>query len=165
MSPSCRRSEAEPVLAEFAGTGRRLERRGEARGVEVLDDYAHHPAEISATLAAVRDGGRLLVLFQPHLYSRTRHLARELARSLAAADAVAVAEVYPAREHPLAGVSGKLVVDALAELRPGMPLAWTPAAADGARFLAQRARPGDRVLTVGAGDVDRAGELLLELLG
>jgi len=160
-----RRSEAEPVLAEFAGAGRRLERRGEARGVEVLDDYAHHPAEISATLAAVRDGGRLLVLFQPHLYSRTRHLARELARSLAAADAVAVAEVYPAREHPLAGVSGKLVVDALAELRPGMPLAWTPAAADGARFLAQRARPGDRVLTVGAGDVDRAGELLLELLG
>jgi UDP-N-acetylmuramate--alanine ligase len=159
------RGDAEPVLAEFTGAGRRLERRGEAGGVEVVDDYAHHPAEISATLEAAREGGRLLVLFQPHLYSRTRHLARELAQSLSAADAVAVADVYPAREEPIAGVSGKLLVDALAELRPGMPLAWTPAAADGARFLAQRARRGDRVLTVGAGDVDRAAELLLELLG
>ena len=159
------RRDAEPALAEFTGAGRRLERRGEAGGVEVLDDYAHHPVEIEATLEAARDDGRLLVLFQPHLYSRTRHLGYELARSLAAADAVAVADVYPAREEPLEGVSGKLVVDALAELRPGMPLAWTPAAADGARFLASRARPGDRVLTVGAGDVDHAGELLLELLG
>ena len=159
------RGDAEPVLAEFTGAGRRLERRGEAGGVEVIDDYAHHPAEISATLEAAREGGRLLVLFQPHLYSRTRHLARELAQSLSAADAVAVADVYPAREEPIAGVSGKLLVDALAELRPGMPIAWTPATADGARFLAQRARRGDRVLTVGAGDVDDAAELLLELLG
>jgi UDP-N-acetylmuramate--alanine ligase len=159
------RIDAEPVLAEFTGAGRRMERRGETAGVEVIDDYAHHPAEIAATLQAARDGGRLLVLFQPHLYSRTRHLARELAEALAAADAVAVAEVYPAREEPVAGVSGKLVVDALAELRPGMPLAWTPSPAEGARFLAQRARRGDRVLTVGAGDVDRAAALLLELLG
>ena len=105
------------------------------------------------------------MLFQPHLYSRTRHLAHELAQALAAADAVAVTDVYRAREEPLPGVSGKLVVDALAEVRPGMPLAWTPSAADGARFLAQRARPGDRVLTMGAGDVDRAAALLLELLG
>jgi UDP-N-acetylmuramate--alanine ligase len=104
------------------------------------------------------------VLFQPHLYTRTRHLARELAAALSSADAVAVADVYPAREEPVPGVNGKLVVDALAELRPGMPLAWTPAAADGARFLARRARRGDRVLTVGAGDVDRAAPLLLELL-
>jgi UDP-N-acetylmuramate--alanine ligase len=159
------RSDVEPVLAEFTGAGRRLERRGEAGGIEVLDDYAHHPAEIAATLQAAGDRRRLLVLFQPHLYSRTRHLARELALALAAADAVAVTDVYPAREEPLAGVSGKLVVDALAEVRPGMPLAWTPAAKDGARFLAQRARPGDCVLTVGAGDVDRAASLLLELLG
>jgi UDP-N-acetylmuramate--alanine ligase len=158
------RAEAEPVLAEFAGAGRRLERRGEAGGAEVYDDYAHHPAEIAATLAAARDGGRLLVLFQPHLYSRTRHLARELAAALAQADLVAVCDVYPAREEPYPGVSGKLIVDALAELRPGMPLGWTPAIADGARFLAQRARPGDRVLTVGAGDVDRAADLLLDAL-
>jgi UDP-N-acetylmuramate--alanine ligase len=155
------RDEAAPPLAEFTGAGRRLERRGEAAGVEVLDDYAHHPAEITATLEAARDGGRLLVLFQPHLYSRTRHLAVELAGALSAADAVAVADVYPAREQPQAGVTGKLVVDALAERRPGMPLAWTPACGDGARFLAQRARPGDRILTVGAGDVDRCADLIL----
>jgi UDP-N-acetylmuramate--alanine ligase len=158
------RDEVSAVLEEFTGAGRRLERRGEAGGVEVFDDYAHHPAEIAAILEAARDGGRLLVLFQPHLYSRTRHLATELAAALAAADAVAVADVYPAREQPLAGVTGKLVVDALAERRPGMPLAWTPACEDGARFLAQRALPGDRVLTIGAGDVDRCAELILELL-
>jgi len=159
------RDEVTAVLEEFTGAGRRLERRGEAAGIEVFDDYAHHPAEIDATLDAARGGGRLLVLFQPHLYSRTRHLARELAAALAAADAVAVADVYPAREQPLPGVTGKLVVDALAERRPGMPLAWTPVCEDGARFLAQHARPGDRILTVGAGDVDRCAELMLELLG
>jgi UDP-N-acetylmuramate--alanine ligase len=106
----------------------------------------------------------VLVLFQPHLFSRTRHLARELAAALAAADAVAVTEIYPAREEPVAGVSGKLVVDALGELRPGMPVAWTPRFADGARFLARRARPGDVVVTVGAGDVDAAVPLVLEEL-
>jgi UDP-N-acetylmuramate--alanine ligase len=159
------RAEAAPVLAGFTGAGRRLEHRGEAAGIAVYDDYAHHPAEIVATLAAARDAGRVLVLFQPHLYSRTRHLAAELAEALAAADAVAVADVYPAREPPVEGVTGKLVVDALAERRPGMPLAWTPQCDDGARFLAERARPGDRILTVGAGNVDCAAPLLLELLG
>jgi len=158
------REDVASVLADFTGAGRRLERRGEAAGVEVLDDYAHHPAELAATLDAARDSGRLLVLFQPHLYSRTRHLAAELAAALAAADSVAVTDVYPAREQPLAGVTGKLVVDALAERRPGMPLGWTPAYEDGARFLVGRARPGDRILTVGAGNVDRAAELILELL-
>jgi UDP-N-acetylmuramate--alanine ligase len=159
------RDEAASVLADFTGAGRRLERRGEAAGIAVFDDYAHHPAEIQATLAAARDGGRVLVLFQPHLYSRTRHLAAELADALAAADAVAVADIYPARELPVEGVTGKLIVDALAERRPGMPLAWTPQCSDGARFLAHRARAGDRILTIGAGDVDRAAPLLLELLG
>jgi UDP-N-acetylmuramate--alanine ligase len=158
------RDDIVPVLAEFTGAARRLELRGDARSVEVYDDYAHHPAEIAATLAAARTDGRLLVLFQPHLYSRTRHLASELAAALAAADVVAVTGIYAAREEPVAGVSGKLVVDALAERRPGMPLAWTPAWEDGARFLAAHARPGDRALTVGAGDVDSAAPLLLELL-
>jgi UDP-N-acetylmuramate--alanine ligase len=158
------RADAEPVLAEFTGAGRRLEHRGEAGGVAVYDDYAHHPAELEATLQAARDSGRLLVLFQPHLYSRTRHLARELAAALARADVVAVTDVYPAREQPQPGITGKLVVDALSELRPGLSLAWMPSVDDGARFLAQRARAGDRVLTVGAGDVDRAAALLLELL-
>jgi UDP-N-acetylmuramate--alanine ligase len=158
------RADAERALAGFRGVARRLERKGEVAGVEVFDDYAHHPAEIAATLAAARDGARLLVLFQPHLYSRTRHLAHEFAEALAAADVVAVADVYPAREQPVEGVSGKLVVEALAEARPGMPLAWTPSVEDGARFLARRARAGDRVLTIGAGDVDRAGPLVLEEL-
>lgn len=158
------RAEVAPALAAFAGAGRRLERRGDASGVEVFDDYAHHPAELSATLAAARDGGRLLVLFQPHLFSRTRHLARDLASALSLADVVAITDVYPAREQPLPGVTGKLVVDALAELRPGMRLAWTPSWAEGARFLAAHARRGDRVLTIGAGDVDAAAPLLLELL-
>ena len=154
--------DAERGLAEFRGVARRLERTGEAGGVEVFDDYAHHPAEIAATLAAACDGARLLVLFQPHLYSRTRHLAHEFADALAAADVVAVADVYAAREQPVEGVSGKLVVEALAEARPGMPLGWMPSVEDGARFLVRRARAGDRVLTIGAGDVDRAGPLVLE---
>ena len=159
------RDDAAPALARFTGAGRRLQSRGDAGGVTVFDDYAHHPAELAATLAAARDGGALLVLFQPHLYSRTRHLAGELAAALAAADVVAVADVYAAREQPVAGVTGKLVVDALAEQRPGMPIAWTPSYEDGARFLAKFARPGDRILTVGAGDVDQAVPLLLDLLG
>jgi UDP-N-acetylmuramate--alanine ligase len=158
------RSDASEVLAEFRGVARRLERRGEVGGVTILDDYAHHPAEVEATLGAARDGGRLLVLFQPHLFSRTRHLAGELGRALATADVVAVTDVYPARETPVEGVTGKLVVDAVAEARPGMPVAWTPQVEDGARFLARRARAGDTLLTVGAGDVDLAVPLLHEEL-
>jgi UDP-N-acetylmuramate--alanine ligase len=158
--------EAWPLLREFRGAGRRLEERGVAGGVRVVDDYAHHPAEIAATLSAVREhaDGRVLALFQPHLFSRTRHLARELGAALAAADVVAVTDVYAARETPIDGVTGKLVVDALTEARPGMPVGWTPAVEDGARFLAARARSGDVVLTIGAGDVDRGAGLVLEQL-
>jgi UDP-N-acetylmuramate--alanine ligase len=158
------RAEAERALGHFAGVGRRLERRGEAAGVEVYDDYAHNPAKVAAALAALRNGHRLVVLFQPHLFSRTRHLARELAASLAAADVVAVTDVYPAREQPVAGVTGKLVVEALAELRPGMPIAWTPTVEEGAAFVAASVREGDRAVTIGAGDVDRAADLVLEAL-
>jgi UDP-N-acetylmuramate--alanine ligase len=161
------REEAAGVLAEFRGAARRLEHRGDAGSVAVYDDYAHHPAEIAATLDALGngEGGRLLVLFQPHLYSRTRHLARELADSLAAADVVAVTDVYPAREEPIEGVTGKLVVDALVERRPGMLVGWTPSVEDGVRFLSDLAQAGDRVVTIGAGDVDRAAGALLETLG
>jgi UDP-N-acetylmuramate--alanine ligase len=159
------RDEAAPALAQFRGASRRLEHRGQGRGVDVYDDYAHHPAEIAATLAALANGGRVLVLFQPHLYSRTRHLAYELATALAVADVVAVTDVYPAREQPVEGVTGKLVVDALADQRPGMLVAWTPSVADGERFLAGHLRPGDRLVTIGAGDVDRAAGSLLETLG
>jgi UDP-N-acetylmuramate--alanine ligase len=162
------REKAERVLPEFRGAGRRFEPRGEAHGIRVFDDYGHHPTEIAATLAAARseaNGGRLLVLFQPHLYSRTRHLAPALARALSAADAVAVTRVYAAREEPVEGVEGKLVVDALAAERPGMAVAWMPALEDAARFLSRRAQPGDVVLTIGAGDVERAAPLILEELG
>jgi UDP-N-acetylmuramate--alanine ligase len=161
------REAAERVLPEFTGAGRRFERRGETRGVTVYDDYGHHPREIAATLAAARaevGPGRVLVLFQPHLYSRTRHLARELAAALSAADAVAVTSVYAAREEPVEGVEGSLVVEALVTERPGMPVAWTPELEDAVRFLSRRARPGDLVITIGAGDVERAGPLLLEEL-
>src|SRR5918994_773957 len=158
--------EAWPVLREFRGAGRRLEEVGVAGDVRIVDDYPHHPAEIRVTLAALREQGigRILALFQPHLYSRTRHLARETAAALAEADVVAVTDVYAAREEPVEGVSGKLVVDALAELRPGMTIGWTPSVEDGARFLARRARPGDVVLTIGAGDVDRGADLVFQEL-
>ena len=156
--------DAARVLAEFSGVRRRLELRGELDGAQVYDDYGHHPSEIAAALAAVRasPNGRLLVLFQPHLYSRTRHLARELAAALAAADAACVTDVYPAREDPVDCVSGKLVADALAELSPGMPVGWAPTVEDGVSFLRRRARAGDTILVVGAGDVDRAVPLLVD---
>jgi UDP-N-acetylmuramate--alanine ligase len=158
------RADAEAALVEFRGAGRRLELRGEAGGVAVLDSYAHHPAELAADLAAVRDSGRLLALFQPHLYSRTLHLAHGFAQALAAADAVCVTEIYPAREEPLPGVSGRLIVDELARLRPGMRIGWAPELEDAARFVASWARSGDTILTLGAGDVDRAAPLILEAL-
>jgi UDP-N-acetylmuramate--alanine ligase len=158
------RADAEKVVVEFAGAGRRLERKGVAGGVAVLDSYAHHPAELAADLAAVGNGGRVLVLFQPHLYSRTLHLAHEFAVALAAADAVCVTDIYPAREEPIPGVTGRLIVDELAQVRPGMRLAYVPTVDAGARLVAGWAREGDTVLTLGAGDVDRAAPLLLETL-
>jgi UDP-N-acetylmuramate--alanine ligase len=157
------RPDAEPVLARFRGATRRFELVGEQRGVTVVDDYAHHPSEIAATVAAAREqtDGQVLVLFQPHLYSRTRHLAHELGAALSTADAVCVTEIYRAREEPIDGVGGKLVVDAL---RPGMRAGWAPSVEEGVRIVASWARAGDLVLTVGAGDVDRAGPLVLEAL-
>ncbi|HYZ79228.1 MAG TPA: cyanophycin synthetase [Gaiellaceae bacterium] len=159
------RAEAARALREFRGVGRRFELVGEERGVAVYDDYAHHPTELAATLAAARErGDRVHVLFQPHLPSRTRHLARELGSALAEADSACVSEIYAAREEVPPGVSGKAVVDALAEARPGMPIGWAPDPADGARVVAEWASAGDVVLVVGAGDVDRAAPLVLEAL-
>jgi UDP-N-acetylmuramate--alanine ligase len=158
------RERAAEALRDFRGVGRRLEEHGEVRGVTIVDSYAHHPREVAADIAASSDGGRVLVLFQPHLYSRTRHLAHEFGAALAAADAVAVTDVYRAREEPIEGVTGKLVVDAVADARPGLALGWTPTVEEGARFIAARAKAGDRVLTLGAGDVDRAVALIREAL-
>jgi UDP-N-acetylmuramate--alanine ligase len=158
------RAEAEPVLARFSGTGRRFEVHRlalDGRDVTIVDDYAHHPTEVEATIAAARErfpGATLRVLFQPHLYSRTRHLAGELAGALAAADDVTVTDVYPAREQPVPGVSGKLVVDALSDL--GLLAAYTPTVEQGTARLRRRAASGDVLLVVGAGDVDRAVPLL-----
>jgi UDP-N-acetylmuramate--alanine ligase len=160
------REDAARVLARFEGAARRFELRGEVNGVTVWDEYAHHPTEVAAALDAARElaAGSVLAVFQPHLYSRTLHFARDFASALATADAVAVMDVYGAREDPVHGVGGKLVVDGLAEERPGMELGWTPDHEAAARFLARRARAGDVVLTVGAGDVDRVGPRVLELL-
>lgn len=158
------RDEAAGPLASFAGTGRRFE-VSEADGVTIVDDYGHHPTEIAATIGAVRErfpDRRLRVLFQPHLYSRTRHLAAEFGAALAAADDVAVTDVYAAREDPVAGVSGKLIVDALSD--HGRVPAWTPTVDEGIEHVARRLQAGDVVLVIGAGDIDRAPALLRERL-
>ncbi|MDF2751480.1 MAG: UDP-N-acetylmuramate--alanine ligase, partial [Gaiellaceae bacterium] len=157
------RGEALEALSRFGGVGRRFQLVGDAGGVVVVDDYAHHPSEVAATIAAARErtGGRVVVLFQPHLYSRTRHLAHEFGQALSAADAVCVTEIYGAREEPVAGVTGKLVVEAL---RPGPRAGWAPQVEQAAALVASWARPGDLVLTLGAGNVDRAAPLILEAL-
>ena len=161
------RDQAAGALAGFRGVGRRLELHGSAGGVTVYDDYAHHPAEIDATLSAIRElhpDARLLALFQPHLYSRTRYLAVELAEALSAADAVCLTDIYAAREQPVEGVTGKVVVDALAQRRPGLWIGWAPAVDDAGRMVSRAARAGDVVVTMGAGDVDRAAPIILAAL-
>jgi UDP-N-acetylmuramate--alanine ligase len=154
-------------LARFPGTHRRLEPRGQARGVVLLDSYAHHPTEVVADLRAARElvpaGGRLVVAFQPHLYSRTRTFARELGAALGLADVVVVTDVYPAREDPLPGVTGRLVADAVP--LPHDRVRYVPAVADLPGRLAALARPGDLVLTLGAGDITTAAAPLLTALG
>src|SRR5205823_2719358 len=154
------RTDAEGPLAAFTGTGRRFEVHVSG-GRTIVDDYAHHPAEISATIAGARERwpeATLRVLFQPHLFSRTRHLAWDLAAALAAADDVTVTDVYAAREQPVPGVTGKLVVDALSDR--GVLAGWTPTVEEGVARLQRRARGGDVLLVLGAGDVDTAVELL-----
>ena len=151
-------------LGRFLGTGRRFE-VSEVRDVTIVDDYAHHPAEIAATIAAAREafpGRRLRALFQPHLVSRTRYLAAELGTALAAADEIVVTDVYLAREPADPAVTGKLVVDGVSDL--GRLAAWIPDAAEAAEYLAARAQAGDVLLVLGAGDIDRAPALIRERL-
>ena len=147
----------------FLGTGRRFEARGEAGGVRVVDDYAHHPTEVAALLAAARPvaaGGRVLVLFQPHLYSRTATFAREFAQALAGADEVVVTGVYAAREEPDPAVSARTITDLVDA--PGVVVAAVEDRVEAAHRVADAARPGDLVLTVGAGDVTELGPVVLE---
>ncbi len=154
-----------PGLEAFRGVERRFERLGEAGGVLVVDDYAHHPTELDATLAAARaayPGRRVVAAFQPHLYTRTRDFAADFARALAGADVALVADLYPAREQPIAGVTADLVSDAMRSA--GAPAAWRGPRDALAAALAERVRAGDVVLTIGAGDVTRTGPELLALL-
>ena len=145
-------------LAEFRGVGRRLDRLGAAGGVEFVDDYGHHPTEVRTTLAAVAGlwkAGRVIVVFQPHRYSRTKLLAREFGPALKAADFTYVMDVYPAGEKPMKGVDSKLILDSMKKAgAAGGPF-------PGALELAKQLKPGDVVLTLGAGDVWKVGEDLL----
>ncbi|MDQ0275791.1 UDP-N-acetylmuramate--alanine ligase [Arthrobacter silviterrae] len=150
------------ALATFSGAARRFESKGEGRGVRVFDDYAHHPTEVTAALKAARTvaaGHKVHVLFQPHLFSRTREFAAEFAQALDLADTVAVLDIYPAREDPIPGVDSTLITRRLAAPRSYWP---DPAAAVAA--LAAAAAPGDLILTVGAGDVTAYGPALVAAL-
>jgi len=153
------------ALAEFPGVGRRFDRLGEAGGVAIVDDYAHHPSELVATLAAARQaypGRRLVAVFQPHLYSRTQQHGRAMGDALAAADLVVVTEVYAAREAPVPGVSGEQV--ALAAEHAGIRTIFEPDRSALTERVASELRPGDVVLTLGAGDITRLGPALRERL-
>ena len=154
------------ALADFRGVDRRFERLGEARGVAVVDDYAHHPTEVAATLAAARQafpGRRLVAVFQPHLYSRTALHGESLGKALAAADMVVVAPIYGAREQPLAGVTHHLVVRGAT--RAGAATVAVRDRAGLTQHVARAVRAGDVVFTLGAGDVTRVGPELLQILG
>jgi UDP-N-acetylmuramate--alanine ligase len=153
-------------LEGFAGTRRRMERKGEAAGVRVYDSYAHHPAEIEGDLAAARavaGAGRLLVVFQPHLVSRTRIFGRAMGEALGAADEVIVLDVYLAREDADPDVTGALVADAVP--LPQAAVAFVADPADAPAEAVARARRGDLVLTLGAGSVTDLGPRILDLLG
>jgi UDP-N-acetylmuramate--alanine ligase len=160
-------TESAKALETFPGVSRRLELKGERNGARIYDDYAHHPTEVSATLEAARELGprRLIAAFQPHLYSRTKALATEFGAALAAADEVAVLDVYPAREEPvgpLAGVSGRMVAAAAADQAGGKPVWWLPEAGVAAQALGPRLAEGDLLITIGAGDIFRLAEALVE---
>ncbi|MBB2890601.1 UDP-N-acetylmuramate--L-alanine ligase [Flexivirga oryzae] len=147
-------------LGGFTGSARRLEPRGEAGGVRVIDDYAHNPDKLDAAVRAglgLRDGGRLIAVFQPHLFSRTQHAAAGLAAALSRADVAIVLDVYPAREAPVLGVTGALVADAVT----GAEVVYAPTLDEALQAVLDRARSGDLVLTVGAGDVTTLGPRLL----
>ena len=152
------------ALASFRGPGRRMERKGVARGVTVIDDYGHHPAEIRATLRALRPAaapGRLYVLFQPHRYTRTRALMKEFAGSFRDADVVRVVDLYAASEPPIEGISAQALVGHIrAGGHPDVDYAGSVAAA--AEAAAVEAQPGDTVLTLGAGSITQAADLVLD---
>jgi UDP-N-acetylmuramate--alanine ligase len=164
--------EALDALAGFEGVRRRFELVGTANGVRVFDDYAHHPTEVRAALTALRSvaqqdptgrpaagGGRSIVVFQPHLYSRTKAFAREFAAALDLADKVFVLDVYAAREQPLTGISGATIADHV-----NVPVRYLPDFSAVARQVAAETVPGDVVVTMGAGDVTMLGPEIIGAL-
>lgn len=158
--------ELRAAAAGFQGTSRRFEAVADVAGVRIFDDYAHHPTEVAATLTAARGmvgDGRLVACFQPHLFTRTRDFAEEFGRALALADELLVLGIYPAREDPLPGVTGRLVADAAGVAAPGH-VHYVETLAEAAPALAALVRPGDLVVTLGAGDVTRVGPRLAGLL-
>ncbi|HEY5061418.1 MAG TPA: UDP-N-acetylmuramate--L-alanine ligase, partial [Gemmatimonadaceae bacterium] len=153
-------------LESYDGVERRFQWLGEMRGVVVVDDYAHNPGKVAAAVATARiayPGRRLVVAFQPHLYTRTRDFAAEFGASLASADVVLLTDIYPAREPAISGVTAELVGDAV--IAAGGTLSWLGPRTGLADALATRVRPGDVVLTVGAGDITKTGPELLDRLG
>ncbi|MFC5908556.1 UDP-N-acetylmuramate--L-alanine ligase [Streptacidiphilus monticola] len=153
------------ALGSYQGVRRRLQLKGEVRGVQVIDSYAHHPTEIAADLRAIREAageGRVLVVFQPHLFSRTRELGTEMGEALALADLAVVLDIYPAREDPEPGITSEIVIEAAraagADVQAAHSLAAVP------DLLAGISRPGDLVLTMGAGDVTLLGPEILARL-
>ncbi len=154
-----------PGLEQFVGAERRFERLGSAKGIEVVDDYAHHPTEVRATLAAARDafpGRRIVAAFQPHLFSRTRDFAREFGEALALADVTFLCDIYPAREQPIIGVTSALIADAMTAV--GRTPQWGGPRSAAATAIASVVRDGDVVFSIGAGDITKMGPELLALL-
>ena len=155
------------ALRSFAGVDRRFSVRGEHGGVVVVDDYAHNPRKIAATIEAAKSaysGRRLVVLFQPHLFSRTLTLAADFGGAFEGADVVVVTDVYGDREEPLPGVSGRLVLDAVRQRTPDATVVYVPRLEEAAGFVAGICKPGDVVVTMGAGDVTTAAPHILRLL-
>ena len=149
---------AEDALARFTGAGRRMEYKGSYHGADVYDDYAHHPGELHALLTAAKTLGyqRIICAFQPHTYSRTKALFDDFVQELRAADLPVLTDIYAARERNLIGISSKMIADQL----PGA--VYCPTLQDVTAYLKEAAQPGDLILTVGAGDIYKAGDALLK---
>lgn len=158
-------AELAPALAAYTGVKRRLQLKGEAAGVQVIDSYAHHPTEMTADLEAMREAAgdaRILVVFQPHLFSRTQELGTEMGEALALADASVVLDIYPAREDPVPGVTSALIIDAARAA--GADVTAVHDKGEVPEVVAGMAKPGDLVLTMGAGDVTDLGPRILDRL-
>lgn len=155
------RTAAEDAIRSFTGVGRRFELVGESGGVRVIDDYGHNPAEIAAALGTARELAprRLIAVYQPHVYERTRQLHRELGAALGLADAAIVTDVIGGRDAPVAGVSGKLVLD---DVPRGVRRGWAPTLVDAAAVAVAWARPGDVVVTLGVGEPWRIARAVVD---